>query len=200
MNRVLKIVISAVVLFLLYVWISFVAKSCTNPGKTKEMSNTEEASEDLSMDEEIYDEYFESDEETTDDPGQKSEYSDVSNTEDDSKKYVEQDYSEVQEEDDFSFEEAPATKKKTTSARSNDNASGSGKYLVIAGSYLIKDNASNMAKRLRNLGYSDAGIINFDLSQYHSVTAGRYNSYAAASDAAKGVKREGIDCYVHTRK
>ena len=200
MNRVLKIVISAVVLFLLYVWISFVAKSCTNPGKKKEMSNTEESREDLGMDEEIYDEYFESDEVTDDDPGQKSEYSDVSNTEDSSKKSEEQDYPEVEEEDDFSFEEAPASKKKTSSSSSNSYTSASGKYLVIAGSYLIKDNASKMASRLKNLGYSDAGIINFDLSQYHSVTAGRYSSYSAASEAAKGIKSEGIDCYVHTRK
>ena len=200
MNRVLKIVISAVVLFLLYVWISFVAKSCTNPGKTKKMSNTEEASEDLGMDEEIYDEYFESEEETTGNLEDKSEYSDVGSAEDDSGKYVEQDSPELQDEDDFSFEEDPTSKEKSTSTSSNNYTSSSGKYLVIAGSYLIKDNASKMASRLKNLGYSDAGIINFDLSQYHSVTAGRYSSYSAASDAAKRIKREGIDCYVHTRK
>ena len=75
-----------------------------------------------------------------------------------------------------------------------------GKYLVIAGSYLIRENAEKMIKKLNDLGYRDASIINFELSQYHSITAGRYFSYDRAAEIARAIQGRGIDCYVHTRK
>ena len=61
MNRVLKIIIYAVLLFLLYIWISSVAKSCNKEDKTNEMAAAE-TTDDFSADDEIYDEYFESEE------------------------------------------------------------------------------------------------------------------------------------------
>lgn len=81
----------------------------------------------------------------------------------------------------------------------NSYASG-GKYLVIAGSYLVKDNAQKMVSKLRKLGYQDAEIVVFDERKYHTVCSGRYSDHATASNQASLLKRKGIDCYVHTRQ
>lgn len=200
MNRVLKIVIYAVVLFLIYLWIASVAKSCNNRSAKNNETAISAESTDTASDSEIYDEFFEidTDEQT---PA-------VDNTE-----YEEIDLSETRAEisdNDFSFEQTEQEKKqqesrpaatsapksKTIATPSSDN----GNYMVIAGSYLIKENASKMVDKLKNMGFYGAEIVTFDLSQYHSVSAGRFQTYEQATTTAKEVKNKGIDCYVHTRK
>ncbi len=78
-------------------------------------------------------------------------------------------------------------------------ASSNRPYLVVAGSYLVHDNAKRMKKRLYNLGYNSE-IVNFDLSQYYTVIAGRYSSRSDAQSAVEILKRNRIDSYVHKRK
>ena len=90
-----------------------------------------------------------------------------------------------------------STNKPKPSKRATTSSSGS--YLVVAGSYLVKGNAVKMKDRLYNLGYNSE-IVNFDLSQYYSVLAGRFSSRGDAKSAVTILKRNGIDSYVHTKK
>jgi hypothetical protein len=72
--------------------------------------------------------------------------------------------------------------------------------MVIAGSFLIKDNALDMKNRLSKLGYENSELVVFDLSQYHSVVASRYSTYEAALKISNELKRSGVDCYVHAQQ
>lgn len=71
-----------------------------------------------------------------------------------------------------------------------------GKYMVMAGSYLLKENAAKMVKKLKTLGYEQAEIVVFQSSQYHSVVAARFASEATAQNAAAALKRKGVDSFV----
>lgn len=204
MNRVLKIVIYAVVVFLIYLWISSVAKSCNKPATKSDISAAEEANGDFTYDDEIYDEYFE-DEQSSDEV----ETIDVSESEKEnmgeSSDYDVNDFTyEASEEEVKALSSEPkasSTPQKSNPVRQTSSSSYSDdKYLVIAGSYLIKDNAEKMVDKLKNLGFYDAEIVTFDMSQYYSISAGRYDDYAMASNVASQVKNNGIDCYVHTKK
>lgn len=84
-----------------------------------------------------------------------------------------------------------------TSRTTND---GTGKYMVLAGSYLVKDNADKMVQRLRSKGYAEAEIVQFDGNKYHSVCAVRSDDYDVAAGKSNALKRSGIDSYVHTRQ
>ncbi|MFT4566374.1 MAG: cell division septation protein DedD [Saprospiraceae bacterium] len=73
-------------------------------------------------------------------------------------------------------------------------------YLIVAGNYLLEDNAESMIKELKRKGYQEAEKVVFDLSQYHTVIAGRYSSRSAATSAAGELKRAGVDNYVIKKK
>lgn len=204
MKRTIKIVGYAVMLFVLYIGSTAMLKSCKS-ANTGETIVEDDSGDEFSSDEEIYDEYFESDENEED----------VSNEGTEEAKIVQEEVVEKYDED-FSFEADEEEKKKinepttskpkprvqssTPSRSSASTASTGGNYLVVAGSYLIKDNAEKMITKLKNIGYSGAEIVNFDLSQYHSISAGRYATYDKAGEVVKVLKNKGIDCYVHTRK
>ncbi len=71
-----------------------------------------------------------------------------------------------------------------------------GPYLVMAGSYLLKDNAAKMVNKLKKMGYSQAETVVFQASEYHSVVAARYNTESKAKSAAADLKRKGVDSFV----
>ena len=192
MNRVLKILSLAVVLFLAYMWISILYDSC-NKNKSVfndfENNNVEVNKEVPSISEEMKDEPFFAEEEegvAADNAGEK----DTDNTTPidydaiDQKIYSDDNGSEV-----------------TNTTPSKQVYSGSGgKYLVIAGNYLLEDNATTMVIKLNKLGYDKAEKVIFDLSQFHSVCAGRFDDKSAAITLSEELKRRGIDSYVHTKK
>ncbi len=72
-----------------------------------------------------------------------------------------------------------------------------GRYLVVTGSYLSKANAKLMSGQLQRKGYDAAEVFVFDLSQYYSVTAGRYATLSEARTVARNLKTEGVEAYVH---
>ncbi len=82
--------------------------------------------------------------------------------------------------------------KKTSLATSTE-----GKHLVIAGNFLQQANAEQRMAELKKAGYKDVEILNFDLSEYHTVCAGRF---ADVNDARRMVKKlkdyQKIDAYV----
>jgi cell division protein FtsN len=105
------------------------------------------------------------------------------------------------------FEEEPETYTDYTGAPEQSTESpvprsgqvDSNPYLVVAGSFLVKENAVKMQNRLIGLGYS-AEVRNFNYSQYHSVIAGRYSDQSKADRVVSALRNQGIQCYVHKRK
>ena len=202
MSRLLKILIYAVVLFFLFLWLSTIVKSCGSDNETNAPSTTTSNTDDTT--EEIYDEddFFEDEsaEEVTDDP------SEMTTESEDKIEYTEID-TVVQEK--LNQQESKPAKPITTTTQTKPTKSNNtrvskvnsnGKYMVIAGSFLIKDNALDMKNRLSKLGYENSELVVFDLSQYHSVVASRYSTYEAALKISNELKRSGVDCYVHAQQ
>jgi len=218
MNRTVKFFATFSLLIILFLGSSFFLESCKGKGESETVYEESDDSE-YSSDEEIYDEYFESAEEAS---RAGVEVDDLSNTEMDPEyQTAEQDAVEFVEED-FSFEASDSEKEAINSSVSDSNddgdyrtsaskksnsqssfsqsSSSGGNFFVVAGSYLIQDNADKMVDKLRGMGFSEAEVVKFDDSKYHTITAGRYNSYDSAGEVASSLKQKGIDCYVHTRK
>jgi cell division septation protein DedD len=207
MSRVIKIVGYVVMLFVLYIGSTTVLESCKGAA-TGETVVEEGEGDEFASDDEIYDEYFESDEATASEGIEVEEVS--KSTADPESKTTKQDAVDDYDED-FSFEAnakekakinkpSPKLASKPASKPAAQYSSAGGDFLVVAGSYLIRDNAEKMVGKLKGLGYNGAEIVSFDESQYHSISAGRYSTYDAAGKVAKTLKNKGIDCYVHTRK
>ncbi len=202
MSRVLKIVGYTLILFVIYIASTSVLESCKGAVKGETVVEEGEDGE-YSTDDAIYDEYFESDEVAK----EMAAVEDVAESTVDTKSQkAEQDDADDYDED-FSFEANEQEKKKINSSTPKPvkkpavtNSSAGGSFLVVAGSYLIRDNAEKMVNKLKGFGYSGAEIVSFDESQYHFISAGRYSTYDAAGKVAKTLKNKGIDCYVHTRK
>ncbi|HHH53169.1 MAG TPA: hypothetical protein ENK91_05890 [Bacteroidetes bacterium] len=198
MERILKILVTGIFVFLLILWIATVFNTC-NKDKKADVANSElvadtlDESGDIDLTEDIFDE-------------------DSSEVKSKISSKLGENNSETSDEnlDDFidytgDSKEKPVKSKaaKSTTPKAKQTpkpvASSHGKYLVVAGSYLVEDNARKMKKRLYNLGYNSE-IVNFDLSQYYTVIAGRYNSRSDAQNTVNILKRNGIDSYVHKRK
>ena len=196
MERVLKILVIGIFAFLLILWISTVFTTCSSK-KSDEITKTEELVDSLNNTEEIdldEDIFSETEEEET-----------AENT-------IDAEEENLDDYIDYSGDAEKSTKKSKASSSSN-NATTASKpkpkkqiasssndgYLVVAGSYLVKDNANKMKNRLYDLGYSSE-IVNFDLSQYYSVLAGRYSSRNSAQEVVSILKRNNIAAYVHKKK
>ncbi|MEL6124482.1 MAG: SPOR domain-containing protein [Bacteroidota bacterium] len=87
----------------------------------------------------------------------------------------------------------------STQPTSTSYSSG-GRYVVVAGNYLLEGNADNMVSKLRKEGYGSAEKVVFDLSQYYTVIASRHASRNAAGAASANLKSMGVDNYVVTRE
>lgn len=117
---------------------------------------------------------------------------------------------EDEEEDDLAddiFREAETSqevKKETVRERLTDptpvRSSASGRYLVVAGNYLVESNAKEMVRKLRNMGFNGAEHLVFDQSQYYTVIASRSDSNSGAQSSSDNLKAKGIDNYVHTQR
>jgi len=111
------------------------------------------------------------------------------------------------QEDPVTKQEKPAKKpdrvtegaKDLTPSESTTKKGDGGAYMVMAGSYLLRENADKMVKKLKGMGYSNAEVVVFSQSQYHSVIAARYKSESSAYNASSELKRRGVDSFVKTR-
>jgi len=190
MDRILKIAIYIAVLFFASIWISSVIKSCnSSPDITYE---TTEGSLDEFEEDFFEDNLGEDEEEYESDMGGGS---DEDEYEDEDDEY-EEDYDEIDE----ALEENDEEEYKKPVYRKPAKTNSQGKYMVLAGSYLIKGNASTMVGKLNKLGYGGAEVVVFNMSQYHSVCAARHYDYNEALQMSRELKRRGVDNYVHTRQ
>lgn len=80
--------------------------------------------------------------------------------------------------------------------RNTGNNTNGGSYMVMAGSYLLKENALKMVKKLQSLGYPNPEVVVFKASEYYSVVAERHTTEGSAKAAAVELKRKGVDSFV----
>lgn len=189
MNRIVKIAIYVGVLFLVAVWMSTVFKSCN---KSAEVTTEETTQVDTELDEfeqDFFEEDLDSEVDYSSDMGSGSTTEEVD---------FEPNYEEIDRVLDSKTVETTTTS--TTTTKTPYNTSRSGKYMVLAGSYLIEGNAKVMMNKLEKLGYDNTEMVVFDMSQYHSVCAARLGNYNDAMQLSKELKRRGIDNYVHTKQ
>lgn len=198
-ERIIRIAISAFFLVMIFFIFSGIYKSCKNKSTTDttkaETATDALESNDASL-EEYAEEYFE----------------DGYNESEDSEEYTSYGASDTQEFDDDLFDEpednTPSTSNTTSSydpepepeptpARAI-SSNTTGKYIAVAGNYLIIDNARNMVKKLQRIGYDDAEYFTFDGSEYYTVGAVRTNDYDSVQSSARDLRQRGIDNYIHT--
>lgn len=220
--RYLKITLSGAALFLVYLWISVLLNSC-NSNKPEANPNTDSVE---ILEEELEGSDFTSDEF---EGGDSDEFEGKPMGDEDMSRTSDSESNDFTEDEDYIPGDYTASKEKTTlqprsktktftpdnssssssSGNSSSNSgsstyassgSSSGSYMVIAGSYLLEENANNMVQKLKNMGYSNAEIVYFNQSQYHSICAGRYDSNGSASSTASSLRNAGIDSYVHKRQ
>jgi cell division protein FtsN len=91
---------------------------------------------------------------------------------------------------------APAPAKKETKPVASSASTG-GQHLVIAGNFTQKVNAEQRVQELKKAGFPDAEVVNFDLSEYHTVCVGRFDDVNEARKLVKKLKDyHKIDAYV----
>lgn len=189
--RYFKVILSSLALFMVYMWIAVMLNACGNSSTTKKedpyaedvlVEGTEDEFESEFDGEESDEEYEEDGEALADedevDDSEPGDYTSAPST--------------------TTTKSFPVEERKTTTNHSSSSVK-SGRYLVIAGSYLIEENARKMMNKLKNKGF-DAEIVHFNFSQYHSICAGRYSSQSTAKNTARTLKNMGIDAYVHTKQ
>ena len=104
------------------------------------------------------------------------------------------------------FKEEPTQQTRKEPAREKTSTpapvrtSSTGRYLVVAGNYLVEANAREMVKKLKNMGFSGAEHLVFDQSQYYTVIASRSSSSSSAQSSSDNLKGKGVDNYVHTQR
>ncbi len=181
MNNLLKIVLSVIGISLFYLWMSSVFQSCGN--KAQENSDDMALVDELSDDEEIID------------------VSDEDFFEDGTEGILNDATDESFEELENNLIEEPTNQVTAAPAKTNtrSNSSNSGSYMLVSGNYLVEGNANEMVNKLKNLGYTNAEVVIFDRSQYHTVVASRFSSYETALQSASMLKQKGVDCYVKKR-
>ena len=199
MAKGLRFTMYAALIFLTYLWISTVYQSCTATEvkvETGDINN--EYDEELYGTDEFEDDFFEEDEEIDEMGGE------TTSTDEETDEEESIDYTEVDEI--IERNKTPDSKKNVESTKKNNskpevnNTISSGKYLLLAGHYLLERNAKNMVKKLKKQGYPNAEVVIFDMSPYYSVCAGRYMGLTKAQQASAKLKRKGVDNYVHTKQ
>lgn len=108
-------------------------------------------------------------------------------------------------------EEAANTQpaKKTTPTRTTETnteprpvaaSERSGDYLVLAGSYKVRENADTEVQRLQKLGYENAEVSPFNRGAYAVVLVDRFTSANDAQALVKELKGKGVDSYVQEKR
>lgn len=86
----------------------------------------------------------------------------------------------------------PATRSSTEPSAAPD-----GIHMVIAGNFLERKNAEQRMQHLKENGFPNAEVVNFQLSQFHTVSAGRYNDIGDARKVKQRLRDQlNIDAYV----
>ena len=179
MSRPVYTAIYSLMIIGIFFSLSIIYQSCGNNKSTESPKESIGSKVEDVADNYTEDSFFEDDEgvEETDQPEETPD----GNTEDNDSREVVQERTPV----------------RTPSANSSSISPGG--FVVIAGNYLLEGNADNMVRNLQSAGFRNAQKVVFDLSQYHTVIAGRYETRSEANSASGKLKDRGIDNYVLRR-
>ena len=194
MSKNQQIFFYSLILTGLFFGCSMLYQSCKKTDVSEQRSEQERAEQSLTeISDQYFDEYFEDDDQPADktlNPDkasaidklpQKSIGEKMTNKNDLRTKQI-----------DLRIKPEPKNKKATVSP--------TGKYMVVAGNFLLKSNADAMLARLLKKGYPNAEITVYDLSQYYTVLAGKYNTPGLANSISNELNKAGIDNYVITNE
>lgn len=102
---------------------------------------------------------------------------------------------------------APKTTAKTTTAQpaaktaeKPAQATASGDYLVVAGSFKVLENAENEAKRLRKMGYPNASVGKSNNGTFATLIVDRFSNEKDAAKLVEDLKTKNIIAYVHRKR
>lgn len=201
MNRLLSILVTLFILFLVYLWINhLMGPSRSDKGKDTIIETqpvqTIETPEEYSLPDD------DTPEEGTSETQEETPQEEAKPDPEPVKKETPEVKSEEPKREPVT---PPATTpvKKTTpppappAPESKPTKTDAGAHLVIAGNFLERANAEERVRELKKLGYTNAEVVNFELSEYHTACAGRYTNLDEARRVAKKIKDlNGIDTYV----
>jgi cell division protein FtsN len=204
MNRLISILITLFVIFLIYIWINSVMSKKSSP----DIQSDRQTQTDVQK-------------ESTEKEGDKS--LKLSNYED--QKRTEQSAQAIKGTEETSGEKASDSIKEQTTEESNPApiaipvnqkpaqkpvqkpappkkvGNAANMHLVITGNFLKRSNAESRLNELLQNGYKNAEIVNFDLSEYYTVIAGRFDDVIEARRIAKKVNDYlNIKAYVRVGK
>ncbi len=78
---------------------------------------------------------------------------------------------------------------------------GEGDYMVLAGTFSVKDFAEDHARRIRSLGYPGATVRPMDRGTYHVVRVDHFASESRAEELVRELKTQHkIEAYVHKKR
>ena len=184
---------------------------------------TGEGSNELATTENLgdYDKYFEDDNTTSDFNEQEeeafnSEESDNSLTTDNTSEEENNFQAEVVEQDTEipEIDDAPASFDQSSSSENTPSTSTStavnnfqpqagttdGAFMVIAGSFSVKENAEAYADKIRNMGYTNVSIAPFNKGKINAVLVDRYDTESEAQAAVRELKKEHeVNAYVQKK-
>lgn len=203
MNRLLSILVTLFILFLVYLWIHHLLSTSAHSQAASDVITRTIAEEDDTEPEQPYEGIAVSDNEPS-----AAVQSDANNPEPEAQ--VQDRSTEPEPVKTEPKTETPAKQTPVTEAPakpvpvppapkpvSKPADLPSGKHLVIAGNFLARANAEERVKQLKKLGYGQAEVVNFELSEYHTACAGRYSDINEARRIAKRIKENhNIDTYV----
>ena len=190
MNRLLSILVTLFILFLVYLWINhLMGNSQGTPYSSDSIdTTTEQSAEEYDMQDE--EAALEDHQETSDETvGQEAQPAPNPPAREEPKADPVKAVGEAQDKKQDSPSEVPPSATKASDKE--------GAHLVIAGNFLERANAEERVRELKKLGYSKAEVVNFELSEYHTACAGRYTDLNEARRVAKKIKdQHNIDTYV----
>jgi cell division septation protein DedD len=226
MSKVLKIVSIAVVVFLAYMWVSLLTKSCNKENEIQfpkeQVQNTDEFGQDFFEEEKSttptsntdtvvdYKQIDSRVQETIEAPAEKTEKPStvaVPPTIPAAKQIVKPTPTTA-EPLPSATKPAPSPKEKIVKEvsapvepqKQESKPSSSGQIFVVAGNYLLESNADVMVKKLKKNGFNSAEKVVFDASEFHTVIAGRFNNTESAKATVSRLKAKGIEAYTRVKK
>ena len=188
MTKLIQVVLSSIFLLAAFLTVTMTWDACTSKKAEKTLEEkADEAFEKYDSDDGFFEDDLEDSESTYDVTTQ-----DDGSSTDESVTEPSVDYSDYEDKG----SEAPEPREQVVERPTIIDV----KYLVVAGNFLVKENAASMVSKLKQMGFGNAEWAVFDYSQYYTVIANRTNDYRVAQSSATELKGRGIDCYVHTKK
>ncbi len=207
MKSLLKFLGFAAVIVLAGLWIMTVSKSCNKnnvAGTTKLETSASDKITEVKDDVESLFEGEPEEEGLFNEEGDEISANENEAEGEDDEDHDEDDDEEDDEGDDSDLKAEIAARQNAGNGSGSTTATGSSEgmeYLVIGGAYITEANAKAEVKRLKKNGYSNAEVVTFDFSQYHSVCVKRTSSRSDARAVKnKLVKSGNTEAYVHKKR